>query len=78
MTPESGPPGWTAFNLRPLGGPPPIRITTSLVGVPSGTSRIPTRWIWPESENIFVPLCFSDPISAHQSAPWRMIRGTLV
>ena len=55
-----------------------MRMTTSLVDVPSGTSTMPTRWTWPESENIFVPLCFSEPISAHQSAPWRMISGTFV
>ena len=75
--PESGPPGCTALRVRPSGGPPPAPITTSLIGVPSGASSMPTRRTWPESENIFVPLCFSDPTDAYQAAPLRMISGAL-
>ena len=75
--PDSGPPGCTALRARPSGGPPPAPITTSLIGVPRGTSRMPTRCTWPDSENIFVPLWFSEPTDAYHSAPSRRIRGTL-
>ncbi len=77
MMPESGPPGCTPFRARPAGGPPAAPITTSLTGVPNGTSRMPTRCTCPDSENIFVPLFFSVPMEAYQSAPWRRMRGTL-
>ena len=43
--------------------------------MPSGTSTIPTFWILPESENIFVPLFFSVPSAPHHAAPFRMIIG---
>ncbi len=67
--PDRGPPGCTALRARPSGGPPAAPTTTSLIGVPKGTSRMPTRWTWPDRENIFVPLLLSVPMEAYHWAP---------
>ena len=45
--------------------------------VPIGTSIRPVLVILPASANTFVPLLFSVPMPANQSAPLRMIGATL-
>ena len=48
-----------------------------LSGVPIGTSTSPILFNAPESANTLVPLLFSVPRLAYQSAPCRMIGGML-
>ena len=75
MQPPEGPPVWTALILPPSGAPPPMFSTIWRSGVPMGTSIRPVLVILPASANTLVPLLFSVPIDANQSAPLRMIAG---
>src|SRR5208283_2848524 len=77
MQPPEGPPVWTALMRPPSGAPPPILSTIFRKGVPIGTSIRPVLLILPANAKTLVPLLFSVPIPANQSAPLRMIGGTL-
>jgi len=65
------------LNFRPLGIPPPISNTTSLIVAPIGTSTSPVLLTFPAREKIFVPRLFSVPTSAYQPEPFLMISGIL-
>ena len=69
MQPPDGPPVCTALILPPSGAPPPISSTICRSVVPIGTSTRPVLRILPASAKTFVPLLFSVPIAANQSAP---------
>jgi len=49
----------------------------SLRVIPIGTSTKPVLFIFPTSENIFVPLLFSVPIFEYHFAPLEIISGML-
>src|SRR5258708_6222175 len=72
---REGPPGMTAFSLRPFHTPPHSSIR-SLKGIPIGNSRLPGFSTWPETEKITVPPEFTGPNPANQAAPLRMMVGT--
>ena len=69
MQPPEGPPVWAALNFLPPGMPPPISSTISRRVVPMGTSTRPVLLILPPRANTLVPLLFSVPMEANQSAP---------
>src|SRR4051794_41550482 len=77
MQPPDGPPVWTALKLRPSGTPPPISKTISRRVIPIGTSIRLVFLTWPVRANTLVPLLFSVPTLANESAPSRMI-GTML
>ena len=77
MQPPEGPPVCAALNFLPPGMPPPISSTMVRSVVPMGISTRPAFLILPPSANTLVPLLFSVPMLANQSAPFRMICGTL-
>src|SRR6516225_1119407 len=77
MQPPEGPPVWTALILPPSGAPPPINSTILRRDVPMGTSIRPVLVILPARAKTLVPLLFSVPIPANQSAPLRTIGATL-
>ena len=77
MQPPEGPPVCAALNFFPLGMPPPISSTISRNVVPIGISTRPVFLILPPRANTFVPLERSVPMEANQSAPFKMICGTL-
>src|SRR4051812_33997654 len=77
MQPPEGPPVCTALIVPPSGGPPPISSTIWRRVVPIGTSTSPVLRILPAKAKTFVPLLVSVPMPANQSAPLRMIGGTL-
>src|SRR5512137_3029607 len=76
MQPPEGPPVWMALNFFPSGMPPPTSKTSCRSVRPRGTSTRPVLLILPTSENTHVPLLFSLPRLAYQSAPWLMMCGT--
>ena len=65
------------MNFLPPRIPPPISNTISLNVVPIGTSIKPVLFTSPVRANVFVPLEVSVPIELNQSAPFKMITGTL-
>ncbi len=75
MQPPEGPPVCTALNRLPRGIPPPISKMMVDRGVPIGTSTNPLLAILPVRAKTAVPLLFSVPIPANQSAPRSMIMG---
>src|SRR3974390_696897 len=77
MQPPDGPPVWTAFTEPPSGTPPPPSSLAVRSGGPIGTSMRPVFLIFPARAKTFVPLLFSVPILANQSAPFRTIDGML-
>ena len=77
MQPPEGPPVCTALIVPPSGAPPPISSTICRRVVPIGTSTRPVLRILPARAKTLVPLLFSVPMPANQSAPLRMIGGTL-
>ena len=77
MQPPEGPPVCTALYLRPSGMPPPISKMISRSVMPIGTSIRPVFSTRPASAKTLVPLLFSVPMPANQSAPWRMIGAML-
>ena len=77
MTPPEGPPTCVALYFLPLGMPPPISNTILPRLVPSGTSTRPTLFTLPTRLKDLVPLLFSLPTLANQSAPSRSIRGRI-
>ena len=64
-----------AFSLLPLRMPPEssMRSTNEM---PSGTSKLPALFTWPETEKITVPPEFFGPKPANHSGPLRRIVGT--
>src|SRR4030043_47673 len=74
--PPEGPPICTALNALPLGIPPPISKTTSLMVTPMGTSTKPVLFTLPANEKIFVPLLFSVPTCRYHAALFLILRGT--
>ena len=77
MQPPEGPPVCTALIVPPSGTPPPISSTISRRVVPIGTSTRPVLRTLPARAKTLVPLLFSVPMPANQSAPSRMMAGTL-
>ena len=77
MQPPEGPPVCTALIVPPSGVPPPISSTICRSVVPIGTSTRPVFLILPARAKTFVPLLVAVPMPANQSAPLRMIGGTL-
>src|SRR5690349_18902269 len=77
MQPPEGPPVCTALIVCPSGAPPPISSTICRRGIPMGTSMSPLFVILPVSANTLVPLLFSVPKLAYQSAPFLRIGATL-
>ncbi|MBA7588236.1 hypothetical protein ES708_30288 [subsurface metagenome] len=77
MQPPEGPPTCTALNFFPFGIPPPMSNTIFPSGVPRGTSTSPVLFTFPTKQKVFVPLLFSVPTLANQSAPFKIIRGML-
>ena len=76
MQPPEGPPVCTALNRLPRGIPPPISKMIVDRGVPMGTSTRPLLAILPLRAKTAVPLLFSVPMPANQSAPRSMMTGT--
>ena len=76
MHPPEGPPVCTALNFfSGLERPPPMSNTISPIVVPMGTSAKPLLLIFPAKANTLVPLDFSVPMDANQSAPFLNIVG---
>src|SRR5574342_431020 len=76
MHPPDGPPICAALKALPLGMPPPMSKINSRSGMTMGTSTRPVLLILPTTEKIIVPLLFSVPRVAYQSAPFSMMIGT--
>src|SRR4030042_2060666 len=77
MHPPDGPPVWAALNFFPPGTPPPMSKMIRSRVMPMGTSTRPVLLIFPAKAKILVPLLFSVPSPAYQSAPRWMIGGIL-
>ena len=75
--PPEGPPIWTALNRFPSGGPPTMSKMSCRRVVPIGTSTSPVFRTLPVREKILVPGEVSVPKERNQSAPFRMMWGTL-
>ena len=74
--PADDPPAVQNFSRCPA-RIPPARSSSSRSVVPSGASNVPGVVTWPERLKMAWPLDFSVPMAANQSAPLRMIAGTL-
>ena len=75
--PPEGPPICTALNFLPSRMPPPMSKMTSRRVVPMGTSIRPVFTTLPVRAKALVPGLFSVPMLRYQSAPRRMMQGTL-
>src|SRR4030042_5548084 len=74
--PPDGPPICTALILLPFTDPPPMSYTTSLIGIPIGTSTSPVFLILPVRARILVPLLPFVPLELNHDEPFRIIDGT--
>src|SRR3979411_1035991 len=74
------PPGITALNFLPCGGPPHKSYRNSLKGNPITTSYVPGRWTLPQTEKSFVPVLFGfdSDIFLYQSAPFMRIGAAAI
>ena len=77
MQPPDGPPVCAALKVLFFLMPPPISNTTSPRVIPIGTSTMPVLLIDPARANTLVPLLFSVPMPANQSAPFSIIGAML-
>ena len=75
--PPEGPPIWTALKVEPFFRPPPMSKIISRSVEPIGTSIRPVFSMAPVREKVLVPGLPAVPMERYQSAPWRMILGTL-
>src|ERR1700682_854763 len=74
------PPGMTALNFLPCGGPPHKPYRHFLKGNPITTSYVPGRWTLPHTEKSFVPVLFGfdSDIFLYQSAPFIRIGAAAI